>query len=103
MRLGTLTGEAVLVGDAATRALLQDKLKSDQFGEVIYALDFMEQLAGDIPVYDLTRLLTHPSPEVRRDVLLRIARRKPDPKTRHAVGLAERRKFHADILGPFDR
>lgn len=73
-----LSGADLVLEDARTIAVLKARLDSGYPGEVIYALDILEDFA-DGAAY-LPPLLTHPSPEVRRYVLERLeARHYPVP------------------------
>ncbi len=70
-----LTEQSLILNDPATRTLLLRELHSPYPEAVIYALDTLE--AMDYPLdTELPALLEHSSPNVRRDVLIRIERRK---------------------------
>jgi len=67
-----LQGEILSLNDKATLQLLTHKLESSYPGEVLYALDVLSRNeATDLPVF-LEKLLSHPLPEVRVEVLKKI-------------------------------
>jgi AAA family ATP:ADP antiporter len=62
------------VADASSMAILEKGLESTHAGEVIYYLDVLESSEhGSLEPF-LKKLLRHPAPEVRQDVLGRIER-----------------------------
>jgi len=70
-----LSGQSLVLNDPATRALLLRELHSPYPEAVIYALDTLEGM--DYPLdSELPALLEHSAPNVRRETLLRIERRK---------------------------
>jgi len=62
------------VSDASSMAILERGLESSHAGEVIYYLDVLERSEHESPETFLKKLLRHPAPEVRQDVLRRIER-----------------------------
>ncbi len=77
LRLRTVDDEPFRYADAPSRRALEKALTSGAPADVLFALDLMEKagVAGLVPV--LTRLVDHPSAEVRRSALLRLARLQP--------------------------
>lgn len=70
-----LSEQSLVLNDPATRALLLRELHSPYPEAVIYALDTLETMEYPLDS-ELPALLEHSAPNVRRDVLLRIGRRK---------------------------
>src|SRR5207248_2083834 len=67
--------EVVLdLNDEATLAVLHQGLQSSYPGSVIYVLNLLEQFEYKALPDTLVRLLSHPSPEVRQEVLQQIER-----------------------------
>jgi HEAT repeat protein len=70
-----LTEQSLILNDLATRTLLLRELHSPYPEAVIYALDTLEAMDYQLET-ELPALLEHSSPNVRRDVLVRIEHRK---------------------------
>jgi ATP/ADP translocase/HEAT repeat protein len=58
--------------DKATVELLREKLKSPHLGEVLYAINVLEEIEPDSLASEMKNLLEHPAEEVRLDVYRRI-------------------------------
>ena len=71
-----LGGGSPLTIDRSSITLLQQSLTSQHLGVVIYALDMLEENEPKLLISFLPQLLEHNAPEVRRDVLHRIERRR---------------------------
>ena len=70
----TLGDVSIDLMDAASKEYIQKGLESPYAGEVIYFLDILEQ-SGDASIEPaLRRLVSHPAPQVRQNVLARIER-----------------------------
>lgn len=69
-----LTGETLEFTDASSLAILHQRLNSPLVNEVIYCLDLLEKTEHKFLGNTLKKLLKHPKPEVRQDVLQRIER-----------------------------
>ena len=78
----SLRGFHFSLEDATTVALLEKGLVDDHPAAVIYCLNQIERAGSDRLDSDLLRLLAHPAPEVRIDVLQKLERRRPP----HALG-----------------
>lgn len=89
-----LTGRTLRLADASTLDIFQSRLASPHPGEVLFCLQTLERI--EHPRYDviLLNLLDHPSPAVRREVLLRLERRRPPSAAAH---LLARTKTEADV------
>jgi HEAT repeat protein len=68
------SGRSPIRIDRSSIELLQQGLTSRHVGAVIYSLDMLEENKPELLPTLLPDLLTHPAPEVRRDVLRRIER-----------------------------
>lgn len=84
-----LRGEGLLESDPTTLAILKTKLKSQQAGEAIYALQMLEDLGDSAALTGLPDLLTHPAGEVRREALLRIEKKRPPMDSKLVYVLVE--------------
>ena len=62
------------LADASSMAILEKGLESPHAGEVLYFLDMLERSEHESLETFLKKLLRHPAPEVRQDVLRRIER-----------------------------
>ncbi|MFP4088844.1 MAG: MFS transporter [Cyclobacteriaceae bacterium] len=71
-----LEGKVLQLEDSETISLLRDKLNSQYPGEVLYALDILCRTQSVDKVSLLSKLLVHPYPEVRQEVLKQIRRMK---------------------------
>ena len=69
-----LTGTTLALNDSDSIALLQARLGSAHVGEVLHALDLLEDVPGAELEAALIRLLEHPEAAIRRDVATRIER-----------------------------
>lgn len=74
LRKRRLDGVDISLVDRSSIAVLQRELQSPHPGVVIYALNTLEAMGHAALPGFLTRLLEHPAPEVRRDVLQRVER-----------------------------
>ncbi len=80
-----LTGTTLRLADASTLDIFQERLASPHPGEVIFCLETLERI--EHPRYDsiLLNLIGHPSALVRREVLLRLERRRPPGAAQHLL------------------
>jgi HEAT repeat protein len=69
-----LEGDALTFIDASSVEVLQSKLDSPRFGDVLYCLDILERFGHESLPQALIAKLDHPLPEIRLDVLKRIER-----------------------------
>lgn len=69
-----LGGVSLALGDASSLRVLERGLRSPRPGEVAYCLGVLEEIGHPGLESDLVDLMSHPSPQVRSDVLLRIER-----------------------------
>ena len=65
-------GDATVLGDPASIALLRNRLYDPQPGVVIYALTKLEALDGQVVISELPNLIKHAAPEVRREAFIRV-------------------------------
>lgn len=72
-----LRGDANIPNDPTTVGILRSRLKSQNAGEVIYALDLLEAMEIEIAQTTLTDLFSHPNPLVRREAVARVERLRP--------------------------
>lgn len=84
-----LGGTSFSLNDASSKAVLEEWLKSDKAGDVIYSLNMLEELRHSKLEVSMIRLLEHREPAVRKHVLERI-------RARIADGISE--KAAADML-----
>ncbi|MBN1993051.1 MAG: HEAT repeat domain-containing protein [Anaerolineae bacterium] len=70
-----LEGDLLALADGSSLAVLQQGLNSPHVGQVLYALDVLEEIEHESLDTFLRRALRHPAPEVRLEALRRIERR----------------------------
>lgn len=70
----SLSGLALSLDDALSIELLKRALRSPHPGEVIYALNMLEEIEHESLANFLIAMIDHPEPFVRKDVLMRMAR-----------------------------
>lgn len=63
-----------VLADPASLALLRSRLQDPHPGVVIYALNRLDALDGQVIAGELPALVQHPAPEVRREAFVRIER-----------------------------
>ncbi len=71
-----LGGDFLALADGSSLAVLQQGLNSSRVGQVLYALDVLEEIDHESLDTFLRRALRHPAPEVRQEALRRIERRR---------------------------
>jgi len=72
----TLGGVTLSLDDASSIEILKKGLTSPHVGEVLYCLNMLEEIGHDSLGKFLVGLISHDEPDIRKDVLYRIARTK---------------------------
>ncbi len=83
-----LTGTTLRLADASTLDIFQSRLSSPHPGEVIFCLETLERIEHPRFGTILLNLIAHPSPVVRREVLIRLERRNPPGLATHLLSRA---------------
>lgn len=77
-----LGGDLLALTDGSSLAVLQQGLNSSHVGQVIYALDVLEEIEHESLTTFLRGALRHPAPAVRQEALRRIEQRRAVPVLR---------------------
>jgi HEAT repeat protein len=93
LRRRLVPGEALELGDEASRRAVEVALRSERPGDVLFALDLLERASPARAARALHELALHPAPEVRLASLRRLERGGDSS----AAGLVERRLRSEDV------